>query len=77
LSRACSFVHIQSRTCQRTLAFFFFPSSISHWHDHPLPHRSQVLFGDLAGHTGKFFKEASNPGTPVDQAQSVIDPWVQ
>jgi hypothetical protein len=56
---------------------FFFLFLLSHWHDHPLPHRSQVLFGDLTGHTGKFFKESSNDTIAVDQTQSVIDPWVQ
>ena len=39
---------------------------------------AQVLFTELGrGRTGTFFKEASKPGTPLEQAKSVIDPWVQ
>jgi NAD(P)-dependent dehydrogenase (short-subunit alcohol dehydrogenase family) len=38
----------------------------------------KVLFGELgAGRTGMFFKENSAAGTPVEEAVSVIDPWVQ
>lgn len=38
----------------------------------------QVLFGELgAGKTSTFFKEASAPGTPLEAARSVVDPWVQ
>lgn len=38
----------------------------------------QVLFSDLgAARTGMFFKESSKPGTPLANAISVVDPWVQ
>jgi NAD(P)-dependent dehydrogenase (short-subunit alcohol dehydrogenase family) len=37
----------------------------------------KVLFGELGqGRTGTFFKESSKAGTPLDQATSVVDPWV-
>merc|ERR1740130_2400838 len=38
---------------------------------------TKVLFGEIGqGRTGVFFKEASKTGTPLDQAASVMDPWV-
>jgi len=38
----------------------------------------KVLFGDLgAGKTSTFFKEASKTGTPLPDAVSLVDPWVQ
>ena len=38
----------------------------------------KVLFGELgAGKTSTFFKECSKPGTPLVQAASTVDPWVQ
>jgi len=37
----------------------------------------QVLFTELGfGRTGVFFKENSKAGTPVDEAVSVVDPWI-
>jgi len=39
---------------------------------------TKVIFSELGhGHTGTFFKEDSKPGTPLDQAKSIIDSWVQ
>ena len=38
----------------------------------------KVMFGELGrGHTGAFFKEASKAGTPLENAVSKIDAWVQ
>ena len=38
----------------------------------------QVLFGELGeGRTGCFFKEASKAGTPLEDAVSKVDPWLQ
>jgi NAD(P)-dependent dehydrogenase (short-subunit alcohol dehydrogenase family) len=38
----------------------------------------KAIFGDLgASQTGKFFKEASKAGTPLAEANAVIDKWVQ
>eukprot|EP00927_Polykrikos_kofoidii_P066608 TRINITY_DN62171_c0_g1_i1.p1 TRINITY_DN62171_c0_g1~~TRINITY_DN62171_c0_g1_i1.p1 ORF type:complete len:337 (-),score=64.65 TRINITY_DN62171_c0_g1_i1:279-1220(-) len=37
----------------------------------------EVLFGELGcGRTGIFFKEASQAGTPLEKAVSMVEPWV-
>jgi NAD(P)-dependent dehydrogenase (short-subunit alcohol dehydrogenase family) len=37
----------------------------------------KVLFGKLGqGQNGAFFKESSKPDTPLDLAESVLEPWV-
>eukprot|EP00746_Dinoflagellata_sp_MGD_P004311 gnl/MRDRNA2_/MRDRNA2_108307_c0_seq1.p1 gnl/MRDRNA2_/MRDRNA2_108307_c0~~gnl/MRDRNA2_/MRDRNA2_108307_c0_seq1.p1 ORF type:complete len:357 (+),score=57.08 gnl/MRDRNA2_/MRDRNA2_108307_c0_seq1:132-1073(+) len=38
---------------------------------------TKVLFGKLGqGQSGVFFKESSKPDTPLDQAESLLEPWV-
>lgn len=45
---------------------------------HAVAHAFQVLFNNLgAAHSGVFFKESSKPGTPLEHAASVVDPWIQ
>lgn len=39
---------------------------------------AKVLFGELgAGRSGTFFKEASKASTPLEQATSLVEPWLQ
>jgi len=35
----------------------------------------KLLFGDLGGETGTFYKECSKPGTSLDAARSAVEPW--
>ena len=37
----------------------------------------KLLLGEIGrGSTGLFYKEVSKPGTPLDAARSVVEPWI-